>query len=586
MGVTDIISLLGGIALFLFGMSIMGEGLKKVAGNKLEVILYRLSSNAVKGILLGTGVTAVIQSSSATSVMVVGFVNSGMMKVKQAIGIILGAILGTSITGWILCLNSVGGSGASVASFFNTATLTGVVALIGIILRMFSKKQVAKNVGEILLGFGVLMYGMSAMSSAVAPLKESAEFIAVLTKFSNPFLGILVGLLFTAVLQSASATVGILQALAVTGAISFEIALPLIMGIGIGASVPVLLSALGASVNGKRTAFAYLFIDFLGAVICGIVFYSLNAIFHFSFMSMEMSMVSIALVNTIFRLVTLLILAPAIGLMEKIVCRLFPDSEESIAEQADMDRLEPRFYDHPAMAVEQSRMVIISMAEKTRQNLTEAIELRGDFSKKKLQKVIDLESVVDRYEDKLGNYLTKITGANLSKELASDVGRYLQVLTDFERISDHSRNIGEAIDETVEKKLEFSEEAKRELGVLERAVGDIVDITFNAFINDDSEEAMKVEPFEEVVDEICDEMKAHHVDRLQDSSCTLTQGFVFNDLITNYERISDHCSNIAFAIIQSGLDDVNEHEYLDAMKHAKDTGFEKYYEEFREKYGL
>ena len=586
MGVTNIISLLGGIALFLFGMSIMGDALKKVAGNKLEIILYRLSSNTVKGILLGTGVTAVIQSSSATSVMVVGFVNSGMMKVKQAIGIILGAILGTSVTGWVLCLNSIGGSGASVASFLNTTTLTGVVALIGIALRMFSKKTTPKNVGEILLGFAVLMYGMSAMSSAVAPLKESAEFIEVLTKFSNPFLGILVGLLFTAVLQSASATVGILQALAVTGAISFDIALPLIMGIGIGASVPVLLSALGASVNGKRTAFAYLFIDFIGAVVCGIVFYSLNAIFHFSFMSMEMSMVSIALVNTIFRFITLLILSPFIWLLEKMVCKMFPDSAEALAEQADMDRLEPRFYSHPAIAVEQSRLVINSMAEKTRLNLMEAIELRNDFSKKKLQKVDDLESVVDRYEDKLGTYLTKITSANLSKDQAADVGRYLQVLTDFERISDHAKNIGEGIDEMVEKKLEFSDEAKHELGILENAVSDIVNIAFDAFITDDTEAAMKIEPFEEVVDEICDEMKAHHVERLQDNSCTLVQGFVFNDLITNYERISDHCSNIGFAIIQSELGEVEEHEYLDAMKKAKNTSFEKYYMEYQEKYKL
>ncbi len=586
MGFSDIIVLLGGIALFLFGMSVMGESLKKVAGNKLEVILYKLSSNSIKGILLGTGVTAVIQSSSATSVMVVGFVNSGMMKVRQAIGIIMGAILGTSVTGWILCLNSIDGSGSSMASILSTSTLTGIFAIIGIIMRMFSKKAVIKNTGEILLGFAILMYGMSAMSSSVAPLKESPEFIDFLTHFSNPFLGILVGLAFTAVLQSASATVGILQALAVTGAISFDIALPLIMGIGIGASVPVLLSALGASVNGKRTAFTYLFIDLFGAIIVGIIFYALNAIFSFDFMTREMTMVSIALVNTAFRFATLILLSPLIPLLEKLVCRMFPETKDSLAEQQDFDRLEPRFYEHPALAVEQSRLVINSMAEKTRQDIIEAIDLRASFDKKRIQEVFALEETIDRYEDKIGNYLVKLTRKELSTKLANEVGRALQVLSDFERISDHARNIGEADEEIYEKKLIFSAEAEQEILTLERAVRDIVNISIDCFISGNTEETKQIEPLEEVIDELCDEMKKKHVDRLQDSTCTLKQGFVFTDLITNYERVADHCSNIGFAIVQSELGEVNAHEYLDALKLTKSEDFQKYYNEYKECYKL
>ncbi len=586
MGITEIIMLAGGIAMFLFGMAVMGDALKKVAGNKLEVILYRLSSNTFKGIILGTGVTAVIQSSSATSVMVVGFVNSGMMKVRQAIGIILGAILGTSITGWILCLNSLGGSGASVASYFNTATLTGIVAVIGIILRLASKKATIRSLGEVLLGFAVLMFGMSTMSSAVEPLKEIPAFINLLTSFSNPVLGILVGLVFTAILQSASASVGILQALAVTGAVTFDVAFPVIMGIAIGASVPVLLSALGAGVNAKRTAFAYLLIDIVGAVVWGAVFYALNAIFSFGFMSSTMTMVSIALINSIFRLATLLLLAPFIWLMEKLVCRMFPESADALAEQADMDRLETRFYTHPAIAVEQSRLVINSMAEKTRQNLVEAISLRKEFDEKKMQHVVELEEVVDRYEDKLGNYLVHLTGANLLPVQANEVGRYLQVLSDFERISDHSRNIGEAMEELHEKKMVFSKGALHELDILEAAIEDIVNITFDSFIKGDIDSAMKVEPLEEVIDDLTDGMKFNHTERLKNNECTLDQGFVFNDLLTDYERISDHCSNIALAIIQSRGDTFDSHEYMDALKEIKNDSFEKHYEEFSNKYRL
>ena len=572
--------------MFLFGMSVMGDSLKKVAGSKMEMILYKLAGNPVKGILLGTGVTAVIQSSSATSVMVVGFVNSGMMKVRQAIGIVLGAILGTSITGWILALNSIGGSGASVASAFSTETLTGVVALIGIALWMFSKKSVQKNVGGIMLGFAVLMYGMSMMSGSISPLREDPRFLSMMTSFVNPVIGVIAGMAITAIIQSASAAVGILQALAVTGAVEFDMAFPILMGIGIGASVPVMLSALGASTNGKRTAFVYLIIDVLGAVLVGGIFYIVNAFVHFSFMNMEMNMVTVALTNTLYRLAIVIILSPAIGLLEKIVVALFPESEEAAAEQADMDRLESRFLDHPALALAQSRTVIDSMAAKALESVESAVDVRREYSKDRLKKVFDLEGVLDRYEDKLGTYIFKITSHSLSEEQSTDANKYLRVLSDFERISDHARNIGEATEEIHEKKIELSKPAEKELRILEDAVREITELTIDAFINNNIEAAMKIDPLEEVVDDLCDELKAHHVDRISRQERTLENGFVFTDLLTDYERISDHCSNIAVDIIEAGPEGTQAHEYHMNMDYRQDETFQNYYSEYKTKYSV
>ena len=583
MGPTDIIALLGGIALFLYGMSIMGDNLKKVAGNKLEVILYRLSSTPLKGVLLGTGVTAVIQSSSATSVMVVGFVNSGMMKVRQAIGIIMGAILGTSITGWILCLSNLSGSGW--IELLSTATITGLFAVVGILLRMTSKKKSVKSFGTILLGFAVLMYGMSAMSGAVAPLKESTAFVGLLTKFSNPLLGILVGIVFTAVIQSASAAVGILQALAITGAITFEIAFPIVMGIAIGAAVPVLLSALGANASGKRTSFAYLLIDVLGVIIWSVIFYGVNAVHPFSFLGTTLTTVTIALMNTLFRLATVVVLTPFMGLLEKLVCWLIPDDADT-EEGQDMDRLEERFLQHPALSIEQSRLVTNSMALKAKENLLDAIALRGSYSDSAFQAVDDLEGIIDRYEDKLGTYLMKITSKSLSTGQTEEVSKYLHTISDFERISDHALNIAEVMQEIHEKNIEFSDAALRELNVLEGAVKEILSISVDAFVNNDDNLAARVEPLEEIVDGLCDEMKSHHVSRLRQGLCTLEQGFVFNDLLTNYERVADHCSNIAVAIIELESDSFDTHEYLSSVKEMKDSSFARYYEEYKEKYAF
>lgn len=584
MSVADVISLLGGIALFLFGMSLMGEGLKKVAGSRLELVLYKLSSTPLKGVLLGTGVTAVIQSSSATSVMVVGFVNSGMMKVKQAIGVIMGAILGTSVTGWILCLSSLEG-GSGVVQLLSTEVLTGIVAVVGIILRMFTGKTSNRYVGEILLGFAVLMYGMSAMSGAVSPLRESEAFIRILTSFSNPILGILVGLAFTSVLQSASAAVGILQALAITGAVTFEVALPIVMGIAIGAAVPVLLSALGANLNGKRTAFIYLLIDVLGVLIWALLFYGANAIIHFTFLDAVMSSVSIALMNTLFRLATVIVLLPCIGLMEHMVELLFPD-DGSAAEEQEMDRLEERFLQHPALSIEQSRLVTNSMAERAEGNLLMAVGLRNRWSDKDFRMVGETESVIDRYEDKLGTYLMKITSKSLSQSQSEEVSKYLHTISDFERISDHALNISEAAKEIHDKDLQFSPEACHELNVIESAVREILSIAVGAFVENDPQRAARVEPLEEIIDGLCDEMKSHHVDRLQSGSCTLNQGFVFNDLLTNYERVADHCSNIAVAIIELESDSFDTHEYLNSIRAMKSSSFARYYEEYKQEYHL
>ena len=584
MSVADVISLLGGIALFLFGMSLMGEGLKKVAGSRLELVLYKLSSTPLKGVLLGTGVTAVIQSSSATSVMVVGFVNYGMMKVKQAIGVIMGAILGTSVTGWILCLSSLEG-GSGVVQLLSTEVLTGIVAVVGIILRMFTGKTSNRYVGEILLGFAVLMYGMSAMSGAVSPLRESEAFIRILTSFSNPILGILVGLAFTSVLQSASAAVGILQALAITGAVTFEVALPIVMGIAIGAAVPVLLSALGANLNGKRTAFIYLLIDVLGVLIWALLFYGANAIIHFTFLDAIMSSVSIALMNTLFRLATVIVLLPCIGLMEHMVELLFPD-DGSAAEEQEMDRLEERFLQHPALSIEQSRLVTNSMAERAEGNLLMAVGLRNRWSDKDFRMVGETESVIDRYEDKLGTYLMKITSKSLSQSQSEEVSKYLHTISDFERISDHALNISEAAKEIHDKDLQFSPEACHELDVIESAVREILSVAVGAFVENDPQRAARVEPLEEIIDGLCDEMKSHHVDRLQSGSCTLNLGFVFNDLLTNYERVADHCSNIAVAIIELESDSFDTHEYLNSVRAMKSSSFARYYEEYKQEYHL
>ena len=584
MGISNIISLLSGVALFLFGMQLMGEGLKKVAGSKLEIILYKLSSTPLKGVLFGTAVTAVIQSSSATSVMVVGFVNSGMMKVKQAIGIIMGAIIGTSVTGWILCLSNISGTGGWV-ELLSTSTITGIVALIGIVLKMSSKKQAQQYIGDIMMGFAVLMLGMQTMSGSVSVLKESEPFINFLTKFSNPIIGILFGMILTSVLQSASASVGILQALSMTGAINFAIAFPLIMGIAVGAAVPVLISAIGANTNGKRTAFVYLFIDLFGAIIWSFIFYILNAFLHFSFMDSTMTTVSIALLNTIFRLASVVVLFPFINLLEKLICLLFKETIEE-DEIDEIDQLEERFIIHPTLAIEQSKSVLYAMAHKANKNLKRAISLLDEYNEDKFLKVLKVEDVVDRYEDRLGTYLVKITQRELTHDQNKEISKLLHTINDFERIADHAVNIAEAAKEIYEKSVDFSEVARHELDVIKTAVMDIVDSVIAVFESDNMEDAYRIEPLEELIDTFREEIKMNHIQRIQTGECSLNQGFVFNDLLTDYERIADHCSNIAVAIIELESDSFDTHEYLNNLMSNKNRKFQEYFEEYKEKYIL
>ena len=581
-----VIILLGGIALFLFGMQLMGDGLKKVAGGKLEVILYRLSNTPLKGVLLGTGVTAIIQSSSATSVMVVGFVNAGMIKMKQAIGIIMGAIIGTSVTGWALCLSDISG-GAGWVDLLSTEVLAAIIGVIGIMFRMICKNPTKKHIGDIMIGFCILMVGMQNMSAAVAPLRSEPAFIDMLTKFSNPFIGILIGLLVTAVLQSASATVGILQALSVTGAISFSVALPIIMGIAVGAAMPVIISSFGATTDGKRTAFVYLLVDALGALIWAVVFYSVNHFVHFSFMDRTMTTVSIAFVNSLFRVATVAVLFPFIRFLEKMVCAIFKEVvDEEDKDIVEISVLDDRFIAHPTVAIEQAKTVLCSMAHMAQKNLIRSMELLDTFSQEKYDKIQRREDKVDRYEDKLGTYLVKITQQELTSGQNKEVSKLLHTISDFERISDHAVNISQAAAELFNEKLRFSDCAVEDVELMSLIMKEIVGNVIDAFEQNKVEYAYKTEPLEELVDIYCDEMKMNHVKRVQKGECTLHQGFIFNDLLTDFERIADHCSNVAVAIIELELNVFDTHEYLINLKKDNGTNFDKYFEEYKEMFPL
>ena len=584
MSISNVLALLGGVALFLFGMSLMGDGLKRVAGNKMEMVLFRLTGTPLRGALLGTGVTAVIQSSSATSVMVVGLVNSGMMKLAQAIPVIQGALIGTSITGWIIALSSV--SGSSWATLFSTSTLAALMAVVGILLRMFSKKQLHHHVGDILLGFAVLMFGMQDMSGAVEPLKHDEAFIDMMTAFSNPLLGVVVGAAFTAVLQSASAAVGILQALSMTGAIQFEAAFPLILGIAIGSSLPVLLSALGAKVDGRRTALSYLVIEIVGALVVGGLYYGLNAVFRFGIDSMTMNPVNIALVNTLFRVATAALLLPADRLLVKLVSAFIRPKPEEQAAEGEMDRLDERFLQHPALALEQSRLTVNAMARSTLENIRIAIGLLDEFSDAGLRKVEQLEELADRYEDKLGTYLVKLNTNELDRKQNEAASKYLHTLTDFERISDHAMNIGMVAREMKEKQVRFSDQAKQELKTLTAALMEIMELSFSAFMEEDIPKARGVEPLEETIDNLCEEMKLRHVERLQKGTCSLSQGFVFNDILSNYERVADHCSNLAVAMIELEADSFDTHDYLINLKELHSQQFQEMVQKYAEKYKI
>ena len=576
-----ILSLLCGVSLFLFGMSLMGDGLKLAAGNKLEAFLYKMTNTPLKGVALGTGVTSVIQSSSATTVMVIGFVNSGMMKLKQAIGIIMGA----NITGWILCLSYIEGSNG-IASVLSTATISAVVAVVGIIFRMFCKRTLHKNVGNIMLGFAILMTGMQMMSGAVSPLRESPMFIKMLTMFSNPIAGILVGIAFTAVLQSASATVGVLQALSVTGILTFASAFPIVLGIGVGAACPVLISAIGANKNGKRTALVYLINDLFGLILWSVIFYTVNAFVHFTFMDMTMTPVAIALLNTVFRLATVIVLFPFIPKIEKLVCWLVKDDKEDLEDEADFDLLEERLLNYPALAIAQCHRVMNGMSKKLRKNVNRAMNLLNDYQQDKYDKVQRKEDLIDKYESRLGEYLIQLTKREMNSAQTRQTSLYLHTINDFERIGDHASYIAHMSNEMHDNHTNFSQEAWDELNVVMEAVREDINITCNAFMKDDKEMAQRVAPLGAVITGLCDVLKMRHAERLSQGKCGLEEGTVFSDILNSFCRIATHCASAMVALMKSGETGSDLHIHDSKIYPTNSADYYQYFKEYGQKYDI
>ncbi len=565
MDIFGVFALVGGLALFLFGMDAMGKGLEKLSGGRLERLLEKLTSNRLKAVALGTLVTGIIQSSSATTVMVVGFVNSGIMKLGQAVGIIMGANIGTTITSWILSLSSIEGD-----SFFlklmKPSSFAPILALIGIILLMFCKSEKKKNIGTILVGFAILMTGMDQMSAAVKPLKDVPEFTNILLMFSNPILGMLAGLVLTAIIQSSSASVGILQALCVTGAVPFSTALPIIMGQNIGTCVTAIISSIGTSKNAKRAAAVHLFFNIIGTAVFMIVFYTINAFMPFEFLADAADAKGIATIHSLFNIGATLLLLPFGNQLEKLATMIVRDSKEDQEKDDIFKVLDPLFLDTPGIALEQCKKLTDDMARVTKESLFGAIDLLDNYNEKREKELVEMETLVDRYEDELGAYLVKVSSRDLSSKESHTVNTLLHSIGNWERISDHALNICDAAREIHEKKISFSKAATEELAVFTRAIKDILNMTVEAFEYDDISMAKKVEPVEEVIDDLNLMIKNRHVLRLRAGECTIELGFVLNDILTNYERVSDHCSNVAVTIIQTEDYDVEAHQYIGHLK--------------------
>ena len=562
------ISLLGGVALFLFGMTLMGDGLKKVAGNKLEIILYKLTSTPLKGVLLGTGVTAVIQSSSATSVMVVGFVNSGMMQVRQAIGIVLGSILGTSITGWILCLSDISGSGW--VSLLSTATLTGVVAVVGIVLRMFCKDLTKHHIGDILLGFAVLMYGMSSMSGAVAPLKDSAAFIQLLTRFSNPLLGVLVGAVVTGVIQSSAASVGILQALAMTGSVTYGIAIPIIMGQNIGTCVTALISSIGVSRNAKRVSVIHISFNLIGTALGLLALFGGEMFLNLPFLTEPIGAVGIAFCHTIFNVCTTLVLLPFSQQLERLANKVISTEDKP----SDFAFLDPRLMRTPGVAVSECAVMTNRMGALALESMQLALAQFIQYDGSREEQILANEDKLDTYEDRLGGYLVQISQHGTSSADMRTVSRLLHAIGDFERIGDHALNLQESAKELHEKQLAFSTIAREEVDVLTSLLEDLLNSALRSFQSDDPQMARQVEPLEETMDLLTEEIRSRHIRRLQSGQCTIQLGFILNDLLNNAERVGDHCSNIAVSVIEEQEKQAASHAYLHSLKKNDEFSFQ------------
>lgn len=571
--------------MFLYGMQVMGDGLAKVSGGKLERILENLTSSPIKAVLLGAAVTAVIQSSSATTVMVVGFVNSGIMRLSQAVGVIMGANIGTTATSWILSL-----AGIESENFFirllKPTSFAPILALIGIVLLMFIKDQKKKDIGMIMIGFSVLMFGMDSMSAAVKPLADVPEFTNIMTAFSNPLFGVLAGTILTAIIQSSSASVGILQALCMTGAVPYNVALPIIMGQNIGTCVTALLSAIGANKNAKRAAMVHLYFNLIGTAIFMTGFYAINAVIGFSFFNDAANPAGIATLHSVFNITATIILLPFSRVLEKLACLTIKDKKEDVvvsAEDKEFMILESRFLEKPAFALEQSRNAARNMAQDSHKALFTAMKLIDNYSEEQAACVEAMESKVDRYEDELGTYLVKLSHKDLSEADSHSLSIMLHCIGDFERISDHAVNLMESAQELAKKGLHFSEKAKAELKILESAVHDVVDAAYEVFDKQDVSLAEKIELLEEVVDELSKEVKRRHVQRLRTGECTIEMGFILSDITTSLERIADHCSNIGVCVTQVREDLYDTHSHLDTVK---DSSFYHELEEVREKYQL
>lgn len=590
MDIFGVLSLIGGLAIFLYGMDLLGEGLTGASGGKLEKILEKLTSNPLKAVLLGAGVTAVIQSSSATTVMVVGFVNSGIMKLSQAVGVIMGANIGTTITSWILSLTGIESSNIFI-SLLKPASFSPVLAAVGIVFLMFLKKDSLKNPGKIMIGFALLMYGMDAMSSSVAPLAEVPQFASILTAFSNPVLGMLAGMLFTAIIQSSSASVGILQALCSTGILSYATALPIIMGQNIGTCVTALLSSIGATKNGKRAAIIHLYFNVIGTVTFMIVFYALNAVIHFSFLNLTAQEFGIAVIHTAFNIITTAYLLPLRKVLEKLAYATIKldDDEKRIMDSRSGNEfalLDDRFLEAPSLAVEHCKQVINKMADISRESLFISMSLIGGYDEEQALRVGELETRADKYEDALGTYIMKISTKNLKKEDSEMLNVMLHCIGDFERISDYACNLCDSARELQQKNMQFSPKAETELDILSSAVREAVDISFDAFKSNNKNEADKVEPLEELIDTLSVELKARHIRRLREGKCTIELGFAHSDILNNLERVADHCSNIAVDVIQSDQLEFDAHEYLDRIKNKDNQQFARDYKAYKEKYRL
>lgn len=583
MGVNDVLNLLGGLALFLFGMHTLSGALEKVAGGNLERWLEKLTKRPIMGVLLGAGVTAIIQSSSATTVMMVGFVNSGIMKLSQAIGVIMGANVGTTATSWLLSLSSVEGGGIMQA--FKPEYFSPVLALLGIILLMFCKSDKKHSAGLVLLGFSTLMFGMEAMSGAVEPLKDIPEFGQIMVMFSNPILGVLAGAVMTAIIQSSSASVGILQAVSnSTGGISYSTALPIILGQNIGTCVTALISSVGASKSAKRVAIVHLYFNCIGTVFFLGLFYLLNSLIGFAFMESPIDSTGIAIIHSCFNLLATAVFLPFTKQLEKLACLTVRDKPGEKSAEAPM--LDERLLKTPSVAIEQCRNVCIKMATLTLDTLKTSLDVVMQYDQKKCTEVNENENSIDLYEDKIGSYILKISSKDLSENDSKVVSMMLHTIGDLERISDHAVNIVEAAEEMHTKKIKFSDQAVKELTIMIKAVSEILDMSINSFIKSDVNLAKCVEPLEDVIDQLRNELKSRHIERLRSGKCTIELGFILQDLLTNFERVSDHCSNIAVYLIQINDNSMDTHEYMNELKKLDRSEFMDEFNDYSRKYIL